>query len=751
MTKTYLRHGLDDVEDEKLIIDVAQHLDSRRVLDSLADPIVASDTTNRIIYVNDSIERLLGWTRSELIGKPLTVLMPERFRAVHSAGFERYLATRIPHLIGRPVRVPALHRDGHEIDVELSISAIVDEHDQLLFVASLRDLKDRVELERQMVVTRYLQAAASASARITSHLNADEVLQTVVATLVEDFGGALARVWVYQSDTNMLHLRASAGPSTTTIGSSREWIDVATYPYKVGHVARTRQPFFCNELENESQFDEARVSREGIHAGAVFPLLHGARLLGVLLYFSLDRLPDELIQALSTFVSMVTSALNDVELFASEQRARAETEAERERLAFLEEAGRVLSSSLDYETTLSNVASLCVPRPADWLVVDIQDEDGTIRRLAVAHGDPGKVDLVRELQENHVPPPAERDYLTRVLRTGQSILRPWIDPEAIRATAGSEREAELLGILDVRSFMCVPMSLYGRTLGALSFVSSASNRQYNENDLRLAGTLAQRSAMAVDNARLYAEVREAVQTRDEFLSSVSHDLKNPLTALRGQAQLLHRRLERLPPEEASRWERGLDVIEGTASKLNWLINDLVDVAHLRMGRDIEIHRTNVDLVALTRQALTEYRQMAAQHTLTVVSTEPVLEGIWDAARLERAVANLLTNAIKYAPEGGVITVRIGLDVDGDHAVLSVQDEGIGIPEDDIDHIFDRFHRGSNVTDRVEGSGLGLAGVRQIAERHGGSITVISREGEGSTFTLRLPRRETDPTTTATVN
>jgi signal transduction histidine kinase len=227
--------------------------------------------------------------------------------------------------------------------------------------------------------------------------------------------------------------------------------------------------------------------------------------------------------------------------------------------------------------------------------------------------------------------------------------------------------------------------------------------------------------------------------RDEFLASVSHDLKNPLAAIKGRAQILLRRAEKLGAEDRERIVSGLENIDSSASRMNRLISDLMDIVRLRAGQPLELQREQCDLVNIVRDVVNEHGS-PGDMTIQFVSDVPSLPGRWDAARLERVLSNLLTNAVKYGRPQGTVRIRLSHNQDAATAcaVLTVQDDGIGIPSVDLPRIFERFHRGSNVTGSISGSGVGLAGAKQIVEQHGGSITVESREGEGSTFTVTLP-------------
>jgi signal transduction histidine kinase len=239
-------------------------------------------------------------------------------------------------------------------------------------------------------------------------------------------------------------------------------------------------------------------------------------------------------------------------------------------------------------------------------------------------------------------------------------------------------------------------------------------------------------------ARAAAEA--ALQARDELLGVISHDLRSPLTTVRGMAQLLIRQItggRPLAPEELL--ER-LTGIEATARRMGELLDELLDATRLQAGHTLELNRAPTDLVALAQRAIDERRAALNRHNICLTTDEPAVIGDWDTTRLARVISNLLDNAIKYSPDEGAIVVTIArTEAERQRwAELSVQDHGIGIPATDLPHVFERFFRGTNVAGRIRGTGIGLAGAHQIVEQHGGTLSVESREGAGSTFTVRLP-------------
>jgi signal transduction histidine kinase len=256
-------------------------------------------------------------------------------------------------------------------------------------------------------------------------------------------------------------------------------------------------------------------------------------------------------------------------------------------------------------------------------------------------------------------------------------------------------------------------------------------------------SIAIRGSRQLELARAEREAAETgVRERQEFMATVSHDLKNPLGAIKAQAQLLRRHIQRSNPPSIERILTGLEQIDTTASRMTAQIDELLDQTRLQAGQELDLQRQAVDLVTLTRQAVEEAQQTTELHTLQVVAPVSTLVGYWDPLRLHRVIANLLSNAIKYSPRGGNITVTIALgrhELPGSHwASIAVTDEGIGIPKEDLPEIFERYRRGGNVAGRIAGSGVGLAGSLDIVEEHGGSITVDSVEGAGSTFKVTLP-------------
>jgi PAS domain S-box-containing protein len=272
--------------------------------------------------------------------------------------------------------------------------------------------------------------------------------------------------------------------------------------------------------------------------------------------------------------------------------------------------------------------------------------------------------------------------------------------------------------------------------------------QFRRVDGQMIPVLAATSPLADDTGQVMGTIgvftdiserarAEAIQ--QAVTEAAAHDLKNPLTAIKAQSQLLRRRLEKGATLDRDQFVRGMSTIDASTSAMECLIDAMVDAARLRAGHHLTLQRQPTDLVDLVTQVVDAARETTAAHTISLETTVPALVGEWDARRLERVLSNLLSNAIKYSPQGGPISVRIACHETetGPWAVVMVADQGVGVPAADLPHVFERFHRGTNVG-RIAGSGIGLAGAKVIVEQHGGMLDIESSEGTGATVTLQLP-------------
>ncbi len=237
-----------------------------------------------------------------------------------------------------------------------------------------------------------------------------------------------------------------------------------------------------------------------------------------------------------------------------------------------------------------------------------------------------------------------------------------------------------------------------------------------------------------------ADAEESVSARDRFLSVVSHDLKNPLATIKGNAQLLQRHIKNSSVPRVERLNDGLSKIDATVTRMNLVLDDLMDFAGVQSGQQLSLQRKAVDLVGLVRRIVVDRQGTTELHQIRFVANQGRITGVWDANRLERVIENILSNAIKYSPQGGEIEVSVsGVEgILGRKAVIIVKDQGLGISAEDLPHIFEWFRRARSVSGKISGAGIGLASARHTVEEHGGTIEVASEVGRGSTFTITLP-------------
>jgi PAS domain S-box-containing protein len=409
----------------------------------------------------------------------------------------------------------------------------------------------------------------------------------------------------------------------------------------------------------------------------------------------------------------------------------------RERLRFLAEAGPRLASSLDVDEMLTTIVQVAATTLADWAVVVLVDDDGAIQHLARAHRDPTKVSLIRDLHDRYLRHASEARLLWRAIQSGEPVLVSEVSAEMLAETEPNPERLALFRELGISSLLYAPLVGPEGVQGAIALYMAESRRRFGEEDRAIAVEIARWAALALDNARLYRQARDAVRARDEFLSIASHELRTPVTAISGVAQLALRSQRRGTLDEP-RLARVLEQLARSSQRLVLLTEDLLDVSRLQSGR-IVVRLEALDAQSFVADLVERYRtHLPEGHTL-ILETDGVPRTIRaDAARLEQVLANLLGNAAKYSPAGGSIVVSVHQDAPGIR--ISVQDAGIGLPAGTEETIFQAFGRAPNAAHRqIQGLGLGLFICRQLMERHGGRIWAESAgDDQGTTFHVWLP-------------
>jgi PAS domain S-box-containing protein len=373
---------------------------------------------------------------------------------------------------------------------------------------------------------------------------------------------------------------------------------------------------------------------------------------------------------------------------------------ERERLLrqalFLSEASRLLNS-LEVEAALESVAQLALPYMGDACAVDLLADEGGPRRLLSIAREPAQPISVE---------------LPRAVFAGHSLM-------------------EVAGEV---SYLIVPLLAHGALLGAWTFAAPAP-RRYQETDLKLAQDLAERSALAIENARLYRRAREALSAREQFVSIAAHEIRGPITAMHLAVQSLRRSAQQGEADKAL-----FGIIEREDRRLARFVDELLDVSRARSGR-MHFHLEPVDLGEITRDVTARFGAELARagSSLTTTVEGPVV-GSWDRSRLDQIVTNLLSNAIKFG-RGEPIAIEVS-GREG-KARLVVRDRGIGIRAGMLERIFQPFERAVSAR-HYGGLGLGLYIVRTIVEGLGGTVRATSAPGQGATFQVELPQEGQAP-------
>ena len=405
-----------------------------------------------------------------------------------------------------------------------------------------------------------------------------------------------------------------------------------------------------------------------------------------------------------------------------EQAAREVAEESARKLRFLSEANRSLDQHLDMDATAAVLARVAVPELGELAVVDLVDGDGRLRRAAALHGDPARAPFVAELLKH--PPRQERHPVVRALTDGQVLNQADVEQPGID---GSPALVALRRNLGARSLLTLPLRARGQMLGVLS-VSRSVAEPFPPETVQLAGELAQRGAMALDNARLYGNARAASQARDEMIAVLSHDLRNPLSVINMAAANLR-------PNADDQALRKLLKIERAVEQMSRLMADLLDVSRIESGK-LQLQKEPVELRALVDEAVDQMRPLATEKGLLL--EDPAHEGLGrvlcEKERVLQVFSNLVGNAIKFTPPGG--SVALQLKAGAGEVRFEVRDSGPGIPAAHLPHLFDRYWQAHQA--RRAGAGLGLAIAKGIIEAHGGKLWAESQPGKGAAFFFTLP-------------
>lgn len=515
---------------------------------------------------------------------------------------------------------------------------------------------------------RQVELSAAVGAALTARRPLAEQLERCVAAMVDHLDAAFARIWmVDKEDPNVLVLRASAGLYTHLDGPHSR---IRVGEFKIGRIAAERRSHLTNRVVDDPEVhDQEWARREGMVSFAGYPLLVGDRLLGVVALFARHALERTTLSTLSSVVDAIAVGID------------------RDRVEIAQ------NSLLKRETASRQWAEAAEARYRELF-------EGVADAILVA-------DVDRQYQDANTAATTllgyERDELLR-LRVEDVVAGgpDWTQAEYIRFSAEGPWQGELE--LRRKDGSSVPVEARATVVDLpdgsvyLSAVRDISERNHLE------------------------------RLRRDFMAMVTHDLRTPLTAIKGWAQLLRRRT---PLDE--RTQRTIAHMLTQVSRMERLIGDLADIVRNDAGQ-LQLRREPVDLVELVRQQVMLVQEQADHHMVRVEASDASVVGAWDRQRIGQILQNLLTNALKYSPEGGEITIRI--ETVEDEAQVSVIDRGVGIHSDHLPLLFKRFYRADATG--AGGLGLGLHISEMLVRAHGGRIWATSTPGVGSTFTVALP-------------
>lgn len=709
---------------------------SRVIAETASDAIITIDETSTILFVNRATSNIFGYTAAELIGSSLTMLMPEYFRHLHFAGLSNYLATGQKHIPWEAVELSGLHKNGRQIALELSFGEFKKDG-QRFFTGIARDItrrkRDETRLKVQHSITDILAVASSL----------DAAAPKLLSLIAQDLGWQFATFWLVQPQLNELH--SIANWRDESYHSTAEFPE-ASSQYRLGgdqsfpaRIWASKKPLWVADFGADESFPRAAVAARGnLMTAFGFPVVSADTVLGVIELFSEGKEePDSAMLAtlvsigsqVGQFIERVNAETERRDVLTRAQEARREAEALTEQLAALQ---KVTDAALGH-LALKELLAESLKRIREVLHVDtvaillLEREENELVAWA-AQG-------LEEEVELGVRIPVGRGFAGNIVAKTKPII--------ISEVENADLFNPLLREKGIKSLLGVPMMIEGAPIGVLH-VGAFKHTDFKDEQVRLLQSAADRIALAVENARLYqveqtarAEAEAANRAKDEFLTILSHELRTPLTPIIGWVHMMENGI--LPQGDSA---RALEVISRNAANLKRLISDLLDMSAVLSGK-MRIEQNSVPLAAVLDESVETMRSFArdagVELKLNVTADGRGLIVTGDRGRLDQSFCNVIHNAIKFSPARGVVTVS--LETTPSDALVTIKDQGDGIPTDFLPHVFERFRQADGSRTRTYGGlGLGLSLVKSFVTVHGGTIEATSEGvGHGSTFIITLPR------------
>ncbi len=687
--------------------------------------IAALDESSTTFYISPQVEAILGYSQadyeadSDLWRKKLYADDYERVMAE----LARCHASQEPFVA--EYRMWA--GDGRVLWFRDEATVIWDNVGQPLFLQGVMfDITGRIQTE-EALKRRAAQLALinDIGKKIAAALDLDEVLARATRLAQTNFNYHHVGIFIIDYEHNQAVLRAAAGSYLTFPKDHRLGLNEGMVGWTATHNAM--------RLSNDVRADPYYIASFAVTQSELcVPIRIGEQTIGVLDTQSpqLDGFDESDVLVLETLADQIAVAIANAGLFEQAQREISERKRAEEALRRRNEElmarntiATTIGQSLDLDHILNVTLDIVldvIGVEAGWIQLANHGQD-TPSNLAVQRGLGLSADVLKQSET----------LADQVIRLGQSsvttdlLAGPLLNPPA------PHRGAPL-------ACVAVPIKSKDRTLGALG-VCAAHPRQLNPHEVQLLTAVGHQMGVAIENVQLAEEaaeietLRTLERLRSELIANISHELRTPL----GLIEVFCTTLLREDVEFDDKTQREfLGNIKEETGNLEELVDNLLDMSRMQSGR-LRLDKHLADLGLLAEKIIKAMGFQLAQHRFVYdFPAEPLIAAV-DSKDIEQVLRNLLSNAIKYSPTGGVITVRGRQDQD--HFVIQVSDQGIGIPHEETEKVFERFYRVQNeVTQSTRGAGLGLAVCRGIVEAHGGQIWVESTPGTGSTFSFTLP-------------
>ncbi len=678
------------------------------ILESTDDAIIGKTFDGTITSWNKGAEQMYGYAAEEVIGRSVDIIIPpEKINEFRELMLKLQRGEKIEHL-----RTKRIKKDGTEIIISVTISPIVNSAGRLTGASAIaRDITQKTLLEDMIYENSEKMKLALTAGRMGT--------------------------WDWKFPNNTI-----------------EWDD---YTYKIFGIGEGK---FSGKFDDFLQLVHPE-DREKVHNDieltvennvpfeSEFKIISHDNNIRYLLFRGklLKDITGQAFRLIGICLDITEKKKAELEkdkLLVIEKKLRKRADHLKRRLSFLAETSRILSSSLEYETTIKTVVKTVVPILADICVIDLIDDSGNIKTVEVVHSDPEKVKLLDEISAKYE---TSFDLIKKVVKSRNSIAIKKVDEKYLKHIAKDNEHLSALLRLDINSALIIPLKTKEKIYGAITLVMSESGRYYNKEDLILAEELAGRTATAIENVKLYIsskltniELEKRVKKRTEelellnkeletFSYSVSHDLRTPLRAIQGFSNILVDEFSGSLNEEGRRLFK---IIISNAARMGNLIDDLLSFSRMTKTK---ISNSEIDFNLMITEIFNEIK-LSNEGQIIELKLDNLPPAFGDSSMLRQVWVNLITNAVKFSSKKNKSVIDIGSYKEKNETVYFIKDNGVGFDMQYADKLFGVFQRLHKTTE-FEGTGVGLALIKKIITRHGGLIWTDAKLNEGAAFYFSL--------------